>query len=103
LIVYDEPKFVDDQFDTLLNPSVIIEILSPSTANYDRGTKFDLYRSIESLEEYILIDSTTTHFVHYLKNADATWTLYETKNLQDNFFISFVHFQAVLAEVYEGI
>src|SRR5438128_1080674 len=46
LVVGDEPKFVDNEFDTLLNPSVIIEILSPSTANYDRGAKFNLYREI---------------------------------------------------------
>ena len=64
LIVCDQPKLSDEYFDTLLNPAVIIEILSLSTANYDRGTKFDLYREIESLKEYNLLDSTTIHFVH---------------------------------------
>lgn len=83
-------------------PAVIIEILSPSAANYDRGAKFDLYREIESLQEYILIDSTRTHFVHYNRNADNTWTLYETKNREDNFFISTVEFTTSLAEIYAG-
>lgn len=103
LIVWDEPKFVDNEFDTLLNPSVIIEILSPSTANYDRGAKFDLYREIDSLQEYILIDSTATHFVNYVKNANATWTLSESKNLNDNFFITTIGLQISLSEVYSGI
>jgi Uma2 family endonuclease len=102
LIVCDEPKFVDGEFDTLLNPAVIIEILSPSTANYDRGAKFDLYREIESLQEYILLDSSTTHFVHYIKNPDSTWTLSESKNTEDPFFITSIQLQIPLSDVYSG-
>ncbi len=102
LIVCDDPKLSDEFFDTLLNPAVIIEILSPSTANYDRGAKFDLYREIESLKEYILIESTTIHFVHYIKNPDLTWTLSESKNLNAPFFITTIGLQISLAEVYSG-
>ncbi|HEX8278096.1 MAG TPA: Uma2 family endonuclease [Segetibacter sp.] len=102
LIVCEEPKFVDGEFDTLLNPAVIIEILSASTANYDRGAKFDLYREIESLQEYILLDSSTTHFVHYTKNPDSTWTLSESKNTADPFFITTIQLQMPLSEVYIG-
>lgn len=103
LIVCDEPKFLDDEFDTLLNPSVIIEILSPSTANYDRGAKFDLYRDIASLKEYILVDSTSTHVIHYIRNNDSTWTLSDTKSLVDNFTITTINFQIALANVYVGV
>ena len=53
--VSDEPKFLDGEFDTLLNPSLIIEVLSPSTEAHDRGGKFRRYREIESLREYVLI------------------------------------------------
>ncbi|HEX8676848.1 MAG TPA: Uma2 family endonuclease [Segetibacter sp.] len=102
LIVCDQPKLSDEYFDTLLNPAVIIEILSPSTANYDRGAKFDLYREIESLKEYILIDSTTIHFVHYIKNPDSTWTLSESKDLNGLFFITTIGLQISLSEVYSG-
>jgi len=102
LIVCDEPKFLDDEFDTLLNPAVIIEILSPSTANCDRGAKFDLYSEIESLKEYILIDSTETFFVHYIKNDDGTWTLSKTRELSDPFFITCINFTIPLAEIYAG-
>jgi len=102
-IVCDKPKFADEEFDTLVNPAVIIEILPPSTANYDRGAKFDLYREIESLKEYILIDSNRAHFVHYNRNNDNTWTLYETKNMQHDFFISVITFKTPLSEIYTGV
>ncbi len=103
LIVCDKPEFLDNEFDTLLNPSVIIEILSLSTGNYDRGAKFDLYREIETLKEYILIDSATTHCIHYIKNADFTWTLSEAKNLTDTFVITTIGLQLQLSDVYNGI
>jgi len=103
LIVCEEPKFVDDVFDTLLNPSVLIEILSPSTANYDRGGKWDLYREIESLKEYILIDSMSTHLVRYTKNNDSTWTLSEKKSKEQSFLIKTIDLQLSLADVYEGV
>lgn len=103
LIVCDEPKLSDEYFDTLLNPTVIIEILSPSTANYDRGAKFDLYRQIESLKEYILIDSATIHFVHYIKNPDLTWTLSDSRNLNAPFSITTIGLQIPLSEVYSGV
>src|SRR4051794_29577072 len=56
IVLCNEPEFTDDEFDTITNPSVIIEILSPSTANYDRGAKFNLYREISTLKEYLLVD-----------------------------------------------
>lgn len=103
LIVCDDPKFVDGEFDTLLNPAVLIEILSPSTGNYDRGAKFDLYREMETLKEYILIDSAVTHVISYTKNEDLTWTLREYKNPDDNFFISSINFKCLLSEIYAGM
>ena len=57
----DEPRFEDDQLDVLLNPSLIIEVLSPSTEAYDRGAKFDHYRSIASLQTYLLIAQDRAH------------------------------------------
>lgn len=103
LIICDEPMFLDQQFDTVLNPSVLIEILSPSTANYDRGAKFDLYREIESLKEYILVDSTVYHCVHYNRNTDNTWTLSETKNVNENLSIVSVDLKIPLSEIYAGV
>lgn len=103
LIVCGEPKFVDGQFDTLLNPSVLIEILSPSTADYDKGTKFELYRDIESLQEYVLINSGKVHVELYQRNNDHSWILTEYKSLNESFEIKTISKTMLLAEVYEGI
>ena len=65
LVVRDEPRFEDDTFDTLLNPIVVMEVLSPSTAVYDRGEKFDRYQALISLQEYILISQATIHIERY--------------------------------------
>lgn len=103
LIVCDDPKFADGEFDSLLNPAVIIEILSPSTGNYDRGAKFDLYREIETLKEYILIESAATHVINYIKNEDFTWTLKETKNPNDTFLISSINYHCLVSDIYTGV
>ncbi len=103
LIICDQPKFQDQHFDTVLNPMVLIEILSPSTANYDRGAKFDLYREIESLKEYILVDSTSYHCVHYSRNIDNTWVLSEMKNVNEYLPIISVDLKIALSEVYAGV
>ena len=103
LIVCGEPQFADDQFDTLLNPSVLIEILSPSTGNYDRGAKFNLCREIETLKEYLLIDSAGIHVVHYTRNEDGTWTLWESKKVEDSFQIATIGLQLALSDLYAGV
>ncbi len=103
IVLCNEPEFVDEEFDTITNPSIIIEILSPSTANYDRGAKFDLYREITSLKEYILVDSSTIHIVLYVKNADNTWTLSEVKDLNQSVAIPSINFTISLTEIYNGV
>lgn len=102
IVMRDEPAFVDNEFDTITNPSIIIEILSPSTANYDRGAKFELYRDILSLKEYVLIDSKNFHVVVYTNNNNNTWTLTETKNHLDTIHLSSINFNVALADIYEG-
>ena len=66
VIVCDEPRFEDSHFDTLLNPTVLIEVLSPSTAAYDRGEKFAAYQKLDSLCEYVLISQDSVCVEHYL-------------------------------------
>jgi Uma2 family endonuclease len=65
VVICGEPEFTDDVFDTLVNPLVLIEVLSPSTERYDRGMKFQNYRTIESLQDYILIAQDHYHVEHY--------------------------------------
>ena len=75
-VVCDPPEFLSDRRDVLLNPKVIVEVLSPSTERDDRGQKFRHYRSISTLEEYLLISSDCKAVEHYARNVDGqTWTL----------------------------
>ena len=75
-VVCGDPQFADDIFDTLLNPIVLIEVLSPSTEAHDRGKKFQDYRQIPSLQEYLLISQDSARIERYLRQNDKTWILW---------------------------
>lgn len=77
VIVCGEPQLLPDDFDNLLNPTVLLEVLSDGTEDYDRGRKFLRYRSIPSLQEYVLIDSQRVAVEVWLKNELGQWTLIE--------------------------
>ena len=86
----------------ILNPTIIIEVLSPSTKNYDRGEKFKLYRDIPSLKEYVLIDSESVHAELFYVNENLNWELKEYKNKEDAFTLDSIQVTIPLLEVYEG-
>lgn len=102
-IICGDAELTDDKFDTATNPSVIIELLSKSTRNYDRFEKFSLYREIASLKEYILIDTQRVHVEKHIRNADNSWQLTDYYSLNDRFIISAVNVSVSLADVYAGI
>jgi Uma2 family endonuclease len=102
-IICGEIETTDDKFDTVTNPSVIIEILSESTRNYDKGNKFTLYRNIASLKEYILIDSESIMVEKFIKNADNSWQLTEYKSLNESFKIETVAIEMDLETIYNGV
>jgi Uma2 family endonuclease len=89
--------------DTLLNPRVIIEVLSPSTERLDRGRKFESYRELESLEEYILIAQDVPRFESFLRQEDGTWSLMPTAGLDAVARIRCLPLDLPLREVYAGI
>jgi Uma2 family endonuclease len=70
-VVCSQPQFEDGHVDTLLNPTLIIEVLSPSTEAYDRGAKFGYYRQLPSLQEYLLIAQDQMLIEHYVRAEDA--------------------------------
>ena len=82
VVVCGEPRFEDDTFDTLLNPVLIVEILSPSTAAFDRGEKFEHYKQLDSLEEYMLISQNRVHVERYLRR-DTQWILTEYRKIDE--------------------
>jgi len=92
----------NDEYN-VLNPTVIIEILSPSTRNYDRGEKFKLYRDITSLKEYILVDSESIHIEVFRLNEKNHWELEEYKDSNNNLLISAINEKLLIAEIYEGL
>lgn len=102
-IICGKVETTDDQFDTATNPSVIIEILSQSTKDYDKGSKFTLYRAIDTLKEYILVDSTNISVEKFIRNTDNSWHFTEYKLLTDIFAISTVDISITLADIYEGV
>ncbi|MEP6952321.1 MAG: Uma2 family endonuclease [Ginsengibacter sp.] len=87
--------------DTATQPIVIIEILSPSTKNYDRGQKFMLYRAIPTLKEYILIDSQSIHAEHFAINKEGLWQLKEYNKSGEKISIETLNVQLLLEDVYE--
>lgn len=78
IIVYGEPELADKEFDTLLNPAVIIEVLSEGTERYDRNQKFQRYQKISSLREYILVASQSIDVAVWRKGEDGHWKLAES-------------------------
>ena len=98
-----EPQFVDHQFDTLLNPILIIEVLSPSTKDCDRGSKFELYRSIPSLRDYILIAQDHIHVEHFARQPNSDWLLHESNHLEDTLVIPSLELAIPLTEIYRRV
>ncbi|MGH8612585.1 MAG: Uma2 family endonuclease, partial [Gammaproteobacteria bacterium] len=80
IVVCGDPQFIDTQLDTLTNPTLIVEVLSESTKNYDRGENFEQYRQIPSLGEYLLIAQYKVHVERYLRRDDGSWILTETND-----------------------
>ena len=87
----------------IVNPTVIIEVLSSSTKNYDRGEKFKLYREIPTLKEYILVDSESIHIEVFRLNATNHWELEEYDALEDALQIKAIDEAIPLADIYEGV
>ncbi|MEP6962368.1 MAG: Uma2 family endonuclease [Acidobacteriota bacterium] len=80
-VVCGEPRFVDGKKDTLLNPAVIVEVLSPSTEADDRGLKFVHYRTLESLQEYALVSQMEPRVELYRRQPSREWLLSESVGL----------------------
>ncbi|MEO7924250.1 MAG: Uma2 family endonuclease [Chitinophagaceae bacterium] len=97
-----KPLLEDDKFDTLTNPSVIFEILSPSTRSIDKGRKFFFYQQIPSLKEYIMIDS-LKRFIHIArKQTDQSWVVETINETVTQILITTINFHFSLDQIYEG-
>ncbi len=102
-IICGTPVTTSDEKDNFISPSVLIEVLSKSTRDYDRGSKFTLYRSIRSLKEYITIDSLSVNVEVWKRNPDDSWVLHDFRIITDSFTISTIGFTLQLSDIYEDV
>lgn len=100
LIVCGKPELEDDVFDTLLNPSVIFEILSPSTRSIDKGRKFFFYQQIPSLQEYIMIDCLQTFIQLARRQSNGAWVIEIINHPDAVLFIRTINCTLPLGEIY---
>jgi Uma2 family endonuclease len=103
VIVCGEPQLEDTHFDTLLNPKVIIEVLSDSTETYDRSGKFAHYRALESLTDYLLVAQNQPRMEHFARQADRSWRYCVADGLEAAIEIATIDCVLPLAEVYERV
>ena len=111
VVVCEEPRFEDDVFDTLLNPIILVEVLSPSTEAYDRGEKFAHYRQLASLQEYVLVAQDKVFVEHYRRqekqgSAPVTgkdWIFTDFQELEEILSLTSIQCDLPLQEIYERV
>jgi Uma2 family endonuclease len=103
VVVCEEPELEDQVFDTLLNPTVIIEILSKSTENYDRGKKFEHYRTIKSLQEYLLISQEKMFVEYYQRQRNHRWIFETYSQPEEKIILSSIEVEFYLRDIYKKI
>ncbi|BAZ51940.1 hypothetical protein NIES4103_45990 [Nostoc sp. NIES-4103] len=103
VMIFDgEPQLNGDRLDEVLNPMLIVEVLSPSTADYDRMSKFRMYRSIKSFKEYLLVEQDEPFVERYSKQAQG-WLLSEFNGLESSIFLDSVGIELAMTEIYRGV
>ena len=102
-VVCGEPQFHDDRRDILINPTVIVEVLSPSTEASDRGEKFLRYQQLESLVDYLLVAQTTPRIEHFTRQPDDRWLYSTTTKLTDSVHLASINCELRLSEVFDRI
>jgi Uma2 family endonuclease len=97
-----EPRFEDDHLDTLLNPSVLVEVLSESTERYDRGEKFARYRRLDSLREYVLVSQDRMRVERFRRDGDF-WIFSESSGPEGELALEAIDCRVPLRDLYERV
>jgi Uma2 family endonuclease len=103
VVVCGVPQFLDGRRDTLLNPTLIVEVLSPSTEAYDRGRKFEHYQSVDSLKQYLLVASERVHADLYTRQAGGQWLLTAAGSIEDTIDLESVGCRITLRDCYDKV
>jgi Uma2 family endonuclease len=104
VIICGEPEYLDDTSDTILNPAAILEVLSPSTEAFDRGTKFARYQAWNpSLTDYLLVSQDRAQIEHFQRQADGSWTYRLHAGRRAKVVVATVGVTLKLADVYDRV
>lgn len=102
-VVIDTPRFTDQEEDNLLNPTLLIEILSPASEAYDRGKKFEHYKTIDSLAEYVLVFQDTPQVEQRVRQDNGNWHSETTSGLDQTVILSSIGCELELAKIYRKV
>jgi len=102
LVIVCDPPLIKEG-DILLNPTILIEVLSPSTEVYDRGKKAQKFRTIASLKEYILVSQESHHIEHYIRQTEDTWLFSETAGEEREIYLPSIDCTLSLADIYSEV
>ena len=103
MVVCGQLEFVKGRTDTITNPAVIIEVLSEATQAYDRGAKFELYRALDTLQDYVLIDQARVYVEYFHKLVDGRWLLTELNTLEAVLKLESVEVELPLSRIYQRV
>ena len=103
MVIADKPVFNDNRTDEVLNPCLIVEVLSKSTEGYDRGDKFLYYRSIPEFREYLLVSQSENFIEHYRKTGEGQWLLQEYRGNEAQIALESVGVSLVINDMYEQV
>jgi len=103
LVVCGDVQFADDQKDTILNPVLLIEVLSPSTRDYDLGGKSQYYRTLPSLMEYLTVAQDEPHVEHWIRQQEDRWLMVETKDLSQTIQLPSISCSLPMARIYHKV
>ncbi|WP_159785867.1 Uma2 family endonuclease [Sodalinema gerasimenkoae] len=103
MVIEGQPMYHETGTTAVINPTLIVEVLSNSTRNYDQGDKFDGYRSLPQFRDYLLICQYQYHVKHFSKTSENQWLLTEYRNLEDEIQLRSIEFRMSLAEIYRRV
>jgi Uma2 family endonuclease len=103
MVIQGEPVYSEPNTTTVMNPVLIIEVLSKSTQNYDQGDKFSYYRSIPEMQEYILVSQHQFHVMQHIKIEEGKWLLTDYRSEDSILKINSVDFDITIRELYSGV
>ena len=103
LVVCEKIEYMKGRTDVILNPILVVEVLSPSTESYDRNDKFMLYKQLPSLKEYVLVKQTSPHINTFFREKPNTWLDTIEENLSNSIYFASIDCEIPLSQIYRGI